>query len=92
MAHRKFTDAARVIWDAWDTYPKEHGVAAGALHVAQELRHGWLTFESSTEKRRLAPVPPEWATLSDAELEALCRKARQTRPTRISPPKGTIGH
>lgn len=32
---------------------------------------GWLCFQSDADKRRLAPVPSDWISASDAELEAL---------------------
>jgi hypothetical protein len=32
---------------------------------------GWLCFQSESEKRRLTPVPADWTTATDAELEAL---------------------
>ncbi len=38
---------------------------------------GWLTFESLDEKRRLIPIPSHWDTLSQAELRALCDKAKR---------------
>jgi hypothetical protein len=44
---------------------------------------GWLVFETSGEKRRLAPFPANWTELSDAELDRLREKAIVTmRPTR----------
>jgi hypothetical protein len=44
---------------------------------------GWLVFETAGEKRRLAPVPPGWAQLSDADLDRLREQAIVTgRPTR----------
>jgi hypothetical protein len=43
------------------------------------FENGWLTFESTSETRRIGPVPPRWSTLSDAELEAL-RKRALARP------------
>jgi hypothetical protein len=39
------------------------------------LEKGWLAFESPTEKRRLHPIPPDWADRSDEELAALCGAA-----------------
>ena len=39
------------------------------------LAHGWLVFESPTEKRRLHPIPEGWSTLSDEELSSLARSA-----------------
>ncbi len=42
---------------------------------------GWLLFVSEgDERRRLAPVPAGWASLSDVELEACCMRARQVPP------------
>jgi hypothetical protein len=38
---------------------------------------GWLTFESLDEKRRLIPIPPRWEDLTQAELRALCDKAKR---------------
>jgi hypothetical protein len=37
---------------------------------------GWLTFESLEEKRRLMPIPSHWDELPQADLRALCEKAR----------------
>lgn len=31
--------------------------------------HGWLCFESRQEKRRLSPIPADWTTCSDENLE-----------------------
>lgn len=38
---------------------------------------GWLTFESEHSKRRLSPVPPEWAHWSDEALQELCEQAQE---------------
>lgn len=46
-----------------------------AAHVSPGLAEGWLCFERASEKRRLAPIPADWLTVSDAALEALCRSA-----------------
>jgi hypothetical protein len=43
--------------------------------VPDAFREGWLLFESSQEKRRLAPVPRDWETFSDQALAALCARA-----------------
>jgi len=54
------------------------------LAVLPALLRGWLCFESDHEKRRLAPIPPGWESMSDrglAELSArgtvVARGARQ---------------
>ncbi len=52
------------------------------IRIAAGLSRGWLAFESAHDRRRLAPVPPGWDGLSDAELEALCAKAIEAPPRR----------
>lgn len=44
--------------------------------LSPQLSAGWLAFESSTEKRRLAPIPPHWEKLPETALERLCQAAR----------------
>lgn len=43
--------------------------------VPNELRDGWLAFASPTERRRLTPIPPDWVTLSDFDLQRLADSA-----------------
>lgn len=44
-------------------------------------RGGWLVFESSEgEKRRLAPYPPDWRTMSAFEIERWCMRATKVPP------------
>lgn len=45
------------------------------------LTNGWLCFETTGEKRRLAPVPESWARLSDAGLIELCERAARVEHT-----------
>ncbi len=47
-----------------------------APFLSPDLARGWLAFESETEKRRLAPIPQRWESLSDTELTRLCKQAR----------------
>jgi hypothetical protein len=52
--------------------------------VIDELRGGWLAFQSSYEKRRLAPAPEGWTAMSDAQLrELLSRSQPVGRPRRL---------
>ena len=63
-------------WTVWDTRPNSVDLApAGRLSVAEGYGDGWLTFQCGDEKRRLAPVPPHWGALSEAQLEALLERA-----------------
>jgi len=37
--------------------------------------HGWLCFESDGEKRRLSPIPDDWTTCSEEQIELYLRHA-----------------
>ena len=53
-----------------------------AKGLKEDRRHGgWLVFESTDgDKRRLAPYPPDWRTVSMFELERWCMKAKRVPP------------
>lgn len=42
------------------------------------LAEGWLVFKSDDEKRRLAPIPPDWDRCVSWELRELLEKADVT--------------
>ena len=46
------------------------------------FEHGWLTFESLYETRRIGPVPRHWEVMSEAELELLRLRALACPPRR----------
>jgi hypothetical protein len=52
------------------------------MHVAPEMRTGWLAMKSATERRRVAPIPDGWAELTDAQLLALVASAAPASPPR----------
>src|SRR5687767_9126833 len=45
------------------------------LRLSEPLSEGWLVFRSEDEKRRLAPIPPNWESCRSQELRELWRKA-----------------
>jgi hypothetical protein len=75
MAHRIWLDANGMSWDVWDTIPRSF--------VRGTLQEGWLTFESTGEKRRLAPVPLYWVNASDDELAEMFGRARRVPKIRV---------
>jgi hypothetical protein len=81
MAHRQFNDSAGVTWRVWENdptaFPADWEDRAAQLHA--EFLGGWLTFASSSETRRVAPVPLGWEELSAEKLEMLCRGGKRTR-------------
>jgi hypothetical protein len=47
----------------------------GALAVSAAFAAGWLVFQAPHERRRLAPIPANWETLSSDDLARLCARA-----------------
>ena len=78
---RQFRDAAGVEWQAYQAGPQSNLGLREEL-LPESYRGGWLVFESPTEKRRLAPVPQGWQTLTPQELRRLCALATPTRQRR----------
>jgi len=72
---RKFRDAAGTEWVVFLTTRSASGIGRDH-HLPEAYLEGWLLFESTAgDKRRLAPVPPDWDALSEAGLRALCDRA-----------------
>ena len=45
------------------------------LRMRPGWEHGWLSFESAAEKRRLAPLPQGWEDSTEEQLRELLAKA-----------------
>lgn len=73
MAYTEFTDGTGRSWRVWQTVPRLTKLFSAR---APDWADGWLTFESEGEKRRLAPVPSGWESLSPGRLELLCQMAQ----------------
>jgi hypothetical protein len=77
---RTFVDTVGVEWTVREV------VATMTPTLVKLLQHdrrrgGWLVFESADgEKRRLAPYPPDWRTLSRFEIERWCMRATRVPP------------
>lgn len=66
---RSFVDRNGTYWDVWETTPSTPNL------IAPEMAEGWLTFASELGRRRLFPIPKDWAAASDERLELMCRAA-----------------
>jgi hypothetical protein len=76
VGYREFVDDTGTMWRVWDTYP----AAASALRrVSPTYAEGWLTFECEVERRRLAPIPPEWEIASRNLMGHWCARAFPVR-------------
>ena len=48
-----------------------------SVAVATEYSQGWLCFEGEGEKRRLAPVPPDWEEAGPDRLSTWLQAAKR---------------
>jgi hypothetical protein len=71
--HRTYTDTQGIWWDVFAVYPEARGVSQSPLRGS--FQQGWLCFDCGTEKRRLSPIPDDWRTITEQELEALGTRA-----------------
>ena len=80
---RQFRDEAGVDWKVSLT-PRGSDAVSRENYLPEAYREGWLVFESTQEKRRLAPVPTDWETMPTEALVGLCGKAvPQTARARV---------
>lgn len=56
--------------------------------VAAALSNGWLCFESTDERRRLSPIPSDWARAPEARLVDYCRQAQPVPQSRLRVERG----
>ena len=83
---RHFTDSRGTRWRVWQVETP----AARAHLMEASFRNGWLVFEreDGTDRRRLAQVPEDWASLANERLERLCAAAVPAPTTRSVPTVG----
>jgi hypothetical protein len=78
---REFTDSVGVTWTVREITPGPMPPKLSEFLGGDRRRGGWLLFMSASgEKRRLAPIPADWAGLADDDLEGWCRRARRVPP------------
>jgi hypothetical protein len=70
---RTVTDAAGTEWTIFEV--KKTIAGDQWTYLPEQYGNGWLCLESPAAKRRLTPVPPGWADMSDKELIGLVKKA-----------------
>lgn len=52
--------------------------------VPDSLQKGWLAFQSGSDRRRLAPIPPRWEAMTAPQLVDLLHHAeRRGRARRL---------
>jgi hypothetical protein len=81
ISSRSFTDSVGVNWTVREIGSPTLTQTLAKVLKSERRRSGWLVFESTEgDKRRLAPYPPDWRTVSMFELERWCMKATRVPP------------
>ena len=75
-ARRSFTDAEGILWDVYER-PAAGEEALRRATPDERRTPARLYFESPRLRKALRTYPRDWAELTDAELEALCRRAKE---------------
>lgn len=98
MSHRAFRGQDGRVWEVWEVHPtmaeRRDARRGGRIAVERRkrsepraslpraLREGWLAFECKSERRRLAPIPANWAGMTDDQLAELLARADMKGRTR----------
>ena len=79
----EFADKDGIRWRVWHVETPQ----SRAHLMDPQYRYGWLVFEQEdgSERRRLNPVPDDWAALRPERLSQLCRMAVPVVTGRITP-------
>ncbi|PYP77856.1 MAG: hypothetical protein DMD35_13540 [Gemmatimonadetes bacterium] len=81
ITSRSFTDTVGVEWTVREIDSPSLTQTLAKMLEKERRKSGWLVFESADgDKRRLAPYPPDWRTVSLFELERWCMKATRVPP------------
>jgi hypothetical protein len=79
MGLREFRDKRGVQWKVWNVTPDSLDKRTTAEDYMKEWQDGWLCFECTDHRRRLAAYPPTWEQLSDDELETLLERSQTVK-------------
>jgi hypothetical protein len=78
---RRFVDSCGVEWTVREIASGTLSTTVAKIFENDRRRSGWLVFESNDgEKRRLAPYPPDWRTMSAFEIERWCMRSIKVPP------------
>lgn len=78
----KFRDAEGIEWTVTEIMASALAALPRSSLRHPEFKDGWLLFQSENQRKRLAPYPREWQSLTAEELADLCATARPELATR----------
>jgi hypothetical protein len=79
----QFVDGEGRTWAVREVSDPTLAMIPPHLLAQPEFANGWLLFETSGEKRRLAPYPEDWAHVPVPQLETLCGRAKRIDPVAV---------
>ena len=78
---RTFLDTVGLEWTVREIGSPTLSPTLARILENDRRRGGWLVFESADgDKRRLAPYPADWRTMSVFEIERWCMRAAPVPP------------
>ena len=80
----RFVDSKGRDWMVREVNDPNLAMIPPHLLTDPEFARGWLLFESSGDKRRLAPYPDDWIHLPVRQLEECCLHATRLDPVPAS--------
>lgn len=80
MGLREFTDSDGVVWQVWTVTADVLDKRTTAEDYMREWQDGWLCFEHSGARRRLAQFPADWEAMPDEKLQLLLDQAQPVKP------------
>lgn len=75
MAVRDFVDEKGTKWRVWPVLRSSIHPKTAAEDYLGDYGEGWLCFESTNERRRLARYPDDWEKMDEKELCGLLGRA-----------------
>jgi len=78
---RGFVDSMGIEWRVWEVIPSRASMETSPRAQSRTslnstpYANGWLCFESTAEKRRLAPIPNGWEFGDPGEMTTLLSQA-----------------
>ena len=76
---RTFVDESGTEWEVREIHVPTLAVVPKRYLPHPEFAEGWLLFSTASERRRVAPVPPDWMTRPSTELSTWCANAMLVR-------------
>ena len=79
MGLREFRDSDGVVWQVWTVTADVLDKRTAAEDYMRDWQDGWLCFEHSGARKRLAQFPPDWEKMGDEQLQALLDQAQAVK-------------